>query len=175
MLRSPTKSVRKLAQETNISLRTAYKAVKEQLHLHPFKFTVVQELHVTDYLKRIRYCEWFNRFIRKHRFEILNRTFFTDEAWFHLSGFINPQNSRIWTTENPHALKETALHSEKIGVWVSISKSRIIGPLFYDTTVDSDVYIDQIIYPFLSLLNEDEIQCCFFQQDNVTHHTSNKS
>ncbi|PSN37159.1 hypothetical protein C0J52_20436, partial [Blattella germanica] len=58
--------------------------------------------------------------------------------------------------------KETALHSEKIGVWVAISKSRIIGPLFYDTTVDSDVYIDQIIYQFLSLLNEDEIQCCFF-------------
>ncbi|PSN57434.1 hypothetical protein C0J52_07334, partial [Blattella germanica] len=61
-------------------------------------------------------------------------------------------------------LKETALHSEKIGVWVAISKSRIIGPLFYDTTVDSDVYIDQIIYPFLSLLNEDEIQCCFFSK-----------
>ncbi|PSN41908.1 hypothetical protein C0J52_06823 [Blattella germanica] len=70
---------------------------------------------------------------------------------------------------------KTALHSEKIGVWVAISKSRIIGPLFYDTTVDSDVYIDQIIYPFLSLLNEDEIQRCFFQQDNATPHTSNKS
>ncbi|PSN49466.1 hypothetical protein C0J52_22885 [Blattella germanica] len=70
---------------------------------------------------------------------------------------------------------KTALHLEKIGVWVTISKSRIIGPLFYDTTVDSDVYIDQIIYPFLSLLNEDEIQCCFFQQDNATPHTSNKS
>ncbi|PSN56633.1 hypothetical protein C0J52_11270 [Blattella germanica] len=66
---------------------------------------------------------------------------------------------------------KTALHSEKIGVCVAISKSRIIGPLFYDTTVDSDVYIDQIIYPFLSLLNEDEIQCCFFQQDNATPHS----
>jgi hypothetical protein len=33
-----------------------------------------------------------------------------DEAWFHLSGYINSQNSRIWSAENPHALHENPLH-----------------------------------------------------------------
>jgi hypothetical protein len=28
-------------------------------------------------------------------------TFFTDEAWFHLSGYINAQNNRYWGSINP--------------------------------------------------------------------------
>ena len=44
MLRSPTKSVRKLAQETNVSVQSAHRAVREELKLSPYKFTVVLEL-----------------------------------------------------------------------------------------------------------------------------------
>ena len=58
MLRSPTKSLRKLAQEKYISIRTAHKAARHELQLHPFKFTVVQEMQVADYEKRILRCEW---------------------------------------------------------------------------------------------------------------------
>ena len=34
----------------------------------------------------------------------LNLSFFTDEAWFHLSGYVNSQNTRIWAAENPHSV-----------------------------------------------------------------------
>ena len=69
---------------------------------------------------------------------ILNDTFFTDEAWFHLSGYANTQNSRTWATENPHETFEKPLHDQNIGVWCAVSRSRITGPTFFDSIVNSD-------------------------------------
>jgi hypothetical protein len=57
MLRSPSKSLRKLAQEKDIGLATAHKAVREKLNFFPYKVTTVQELKPADHEKRIRYYE----------------------------------------------------------------------------------------------------------------------
>ena len=175
MLKSPTKSIGKLAQQSGISYGSAYKAVRNELNLYPYKVSVVHELKPTDHEKRINYCEWFQRFIMRHGNDVLDRTFFTDEAWFSLSGFVNSQNTRIWSSENPNAIQETPLHPEKIGVWCAISRSRIIGPIFFNTTVNSDVYCSDILFPFIGQLNEIELNSGFFQQDNATAHTSHQS
>lgn len=53
MLRSPTKSTCKLAQEVGISKRAAYKAVRSELQLYPYKITVVHELKESDNKKRV--------------------------------------------------------------------------------------------------------------------------
>jgi hypothetical protein len=37
----------------------------------------------------------------------------SDEAWFHLSGHVNPQNTRYWAAENPHLLHEQPLQDKK--------------------------------------------------------------
>jgi hypothetical protein len=57
ILRSPSKSLRKLAQEKDIRLATAHKTVREKLNPFPYKVTAVQELKPADHEKRIRYCE----------------------------------------------------------------------------------------------------------------------
>jgi transposase len=44
MPRSPSKSLRKLAQKKDIGLATAHKAVREKLNLFPYKVAAVQEL-----------------------------------------------------------------------------------------------------------------------------------
>jgi hypothetical protein len=49
MLRSPSKSLRKLAQEKNIGFATAHKAVREKLNFFPYKVTAVQELKSADH------------------------------------------------------------------------------------------------------------------------------
>jgi hypothetical protein len=33
-----------------------------------------------------------------------NLVFYTDEAWFHLSGYVTSQNNRYWRAENPHSI-----------------------------------------------------------------------
>jgi hypothetical protein len=48
--------------------------------------------------------------------------------WFHLSSYLNRQNSRIWSSTNPREIKSTPLHDQKFGVWCPVSRNRIIGP-----------------------------------------------
>ena len=57
-------------------------ALKKRLHFHPHKVTVVHELQERDYIKRSDYCRWF----RDNGGDMMEVTFFSDEAWFHLSG-----------------------------------------------------------------------------------------
>jgi hypothetical protein len=99
--------------------------------------------------------------------------FSSDEAWFHLSGYVNSQNSWFWSSENPHLFHEVPLHSQKIGCWCAISRKRIVGPIFFSETVTSEKY-QEIIMQSISLLNEEE-RFCWLQQDGATSHTANST
>ena len=57
--------------------------------------------------------------------------FMSDEAWFHLSGYVNSQNTRCWSSENPQVIGETPLHDLKISVWCAVSRTKIVDPIFF--------------------------------------------
>jgi len=94
-------------------------------------------------------------------------------VWFHLSGYINSQNSRIWASDNPNAIHEEPLHLEKIGVWCGMAQRNIIGPIFFDATITA-VYME-IFNTFVNQLYDEELSIGYFQQDGVTSHTSQAS
>ncbi|RZC35577.1 hypothetical protein BDFB_015143 [Asbolus verrucosus] len=102
--------------------------LKRNLDMHLYKMQSYQALLPADHPRRLAYCYWFNNNLMND--ELLNLTFFSDEAWFHLSGYINSQNMRMWSTDNPHIFIESPLHAQKIGVWMAVSRRRIIGPFF---------------------------------------------
>jgi hypothetical protein len=70
---------------------------------------------------------------------------------------------------------ETPLHDQNIGVRCEISRSRIIGPTFFEDTVSSERYSELILYPFIGHLNEDDIIRGCFQQDGATAHMAQVS
>jgi hypothetical protein len=74
--------------------------------------------------------------------------FITEEAYFHLSGYVHSQNTRIWSDENPHAVHQFPLHDMKIGVWYAVSARRIIGPIFCHEIVNSDRYVRNTLETF---------------------------
>jgi hypothetical protein len=113
----------------------------------------VQELKPADHEKRIRYCEWFTNFIQTKTVDIRDVTFFTDEGWIHLSGYVNTHNTRLWLSDAVH---ENPLHDQKRGVWVSISRQPIVGPLFSEETVNSKRYC-LMLHVFIGRIEEDEI------------------
>jgi len=105
---------------------------------------------------------------------ILDYTWFSDEVWFHVSGYVNSQNSSIWASESPNAIYEEPLHSEKISVWCGMSRRRIIGPIFFDATITTAAYMETFNI-FVNQLDNEELSIGYFQQDGATSHTSQAS
>jgi hypothetical protein len=85
------------------------------LKLHPYRASVVHQLKGRDHQSRVDYRTWFQNFLVEEGEEILDVTFFTDEAWFHLSEYVNSQNIRLWGSKNPHEFKAMSLHDQKVG------------------------------------------------------------
>jgi len=82
-------------------------------------------------VNRVNFCQTFLRLINQNQ-ELVNNLLMSDEAHFHLSGFVNKQNFRYWSATNPIELNERPLHSSKVTVWCAISSFGIIGPYFFE-------------------------------------------
>jgi hypothetical protein len=128
MEEAPGTSIEHLSQQLGVSVGTCHSIVKKDLHLFPYRLTSVQELHPVDLPQRLEYCQWSLNTLDVH----LDKTFYTDEAYFHLSGYVNSQNTRMWSSENPHFFIVTPQYPQKVGVWAAISQHRIIGPIFLE-------------------------------------------
>jgi hypothetical protein len=90
---------------------------------------------------------WKNNFItadglhlpwRRHRH--LEKVFHSDEAWLHVSGYMNSQISRIWIAENLHTFHEKLLHSLEVGGWHAVSQWRITAPIFFSEMITAEHY-----------------------------------
>ena len=87
----------------------------------------------------------------------------------HVGGYINKQNCRIWSTENPHAY---------IRCLVRILVQRQIGPFFFENelkeavTVNGDRYRAMLNEFLFTKIEEEDIGNIWFQQDGAKCHTA---
>jgi hypothetical protein len=73
------------------------------LLLKSYRISVVHKLCLGDAEKHVRYCEWLLESVTVGVVDPL-QYFVTDEAWFHLSGYVNSRNSWYWATENRYII-----------------------------------------------------------------------
>jgi hypothetical protein len=85
------------------------------LQLFPYKVQVTQLLSPVDCEKQHRYCEWLLAEVEDDP-GMLGMTSFSYEAWFHLTGYVNSEKSRIWSKEHPHTTHESPL------VWIVVCR-----------------------------------------------------
>ena len=146
------------------------------LHFHPYKMMMAQELNQTDFAKLQNLCE---NMLEQIAFEAA--FFSSDEAHFHLCGAVNKQNFRYWAESNPHIIQERPLHSPKLTVWCAISQFGVIGPYFFEedgvtVTVNSERYVAMLqnyLQPRMEEIIENEgLGVVWFQQDGATAHTA---
>ena len=151
------------------------------LHYHPYKLQIVEALNTRDYGARVRSGQEMLDLTGEDE-DLVNNVWMSDEAHFHLSGFVNKQNFRYWSQANPRALHEKPLHSQKVTVWWAMSASGIIGPYSFENeagnavTVNADRYVEMLqnfFNPQLALfpLNENTL----FQQEGAISHTARMS
>ena len=106
--------------------------------------------------------------------------FFSDEAHFHLSGSVNKQNMRYWSSENPKELHQRPQHALRVTVWCVLSRVGIIGPWFFEenkqaVSMTSDRYVNMINECYPPTLNQMGVENVWFQQDGATAHTARAS
>ena len=138
---------------------------------------MVQKLQFEDYQKRREFTYAFLRLTNDETF--LSHLIMSDEARFHIGGYVNEQNYRFWVAEHPMNIHEQPAHAHKVTVWCGITNERIIGPYFLEddnglTLTVTGHKCRKIIeeYILLSKLHDLDIQNFWFKQDGTTAHTA---
>ena len=128
--RSPRRSAVRHATTLGITSRSVRRILHKDLHYQPYKMQIVQALNTRDYGARVRFYQEMLDLIGEDE-DLVNNIWMSDEAHFHVSGFVNKQNFRYWSQANPRALHEKPLHSPKVTVCCAMSASGFIGPYFF--------------------------------------------
>lgn len=142
---------------------------------------MVHALNARDYPNRVAFCEHMQRLLESDP-RLIENLWMSDEAHFHLSGYVNKQNFRYWAAANPQELHEKPLHSPKVTVWCAISANGIIGPYFFEddngraVTVTATRYVKMMRDCLIPELQRFPVyENTHFQQDGATAHTANMS
>ncbi|GJQ83479.1 hypothetical protein Trydic_g19271 [Trypoxylus dichotomus] len=72
---------------------------------------------------KLQFCDLLNALLQHIR---LPWVWLSDEAHFHISGYVNKQNMRYWSGIYPREVHERPLHSDRVTVWAAISRVGII-------------------------------------------------
>lgn len=123
---SPARSTRKLASALRISERTMQRILHTDVHLHPYKIMMGQELTPADWRRRMNCCSGILAAVLP-----TGILWSSDEAHFRLSGAVNNQHFRYWAAEDPREFHTRPLHSPKVTVWCAVSFIGVIGPYFF--------------------------------------------
>jgi hypothetical protein len=169
---SPTrKSVKQLAAENEVSPSTAWRLFRTDLRMHPYKIHVFQSLTTVCREKRTRFAEEFGDHLQ-HNPHTLKHIWFTDEAYFHLTGGINRQNVRFWGTKHPHQVHESTLHAHKVLMWCAVSGQGLSRPFMFEDYVTGENYAMRLDSSFLPQLRwrRCSLHAQWFQQDGARPH-----
>ncbi|KZC15025.1 hypothetical protein WN55_08618 [Dufourea novaeangliae] len=175
----PSTSTRHRSQELNISRTSLRRILHKDLGMNAYKVQLVQELKPHDHPMRFRFAQWAeDRLIEDEHF--YRKIIFSDEAHFHLGGYVNKQNCRIWGSENPHVIVEKPMHPQRVTVWCGFWSGGIIGPFFFENeqgnavTVNGDRYRAMLSDFLFPKIEEDDIDDIWFQQDGATNQDSKR-
>jgi hypothetical protein len=131
------KSVRHLAAENERSPSTAWRILRTDLRMHPYKIHVFRSLTTVCRERRTRFAEEFGDHLQQNP-HTLQHVWFSDEAYFHFTGDINRQNMRFWGTQHPHQIYESTLHAQKVVVWCAVSAQGLVGPFMFEDYVTGE-------------------------------------
>ena len=178
----PREPIRHLSQQVGVSASSAWRIVREDLGLYPYRMWTRQKLTPKNMDDRVAFCTWFLLQCQASD-AFLHNVWFTDEAHFHLDGRINTQNNRYWATTPPDIVEERPLHSLKCPAWCAVSSSGVIGPFWFQDRAGLTQTVTAARYRciFKHFVAAMQRRCAdtyciqWFQQDGATPHTANET
>lgn len=156
--RSPTLSIRQASRQSGLSVGTVHSILRKDLSFRPWKPHYVQELHVEDCDTRMRYGEnmlsWHQEWP-----QLFKNVLWSDEAVFHVGGFVNRHNSHYWTSADPQVTVEKAQSRPKVTVWCGMTDTELVGPVILRDTMNAERYLHMLqndVWPYISGWNLDQ-------------------
>ena len=124
-------------------------------------------------MARIAFSNWWNSAVKQVP-ELPLFILWSDQSTFRLNGMVNRDNCVYYSKENPNISIETQLQSPCVCVWAGMWAGGIVGPYFFEDTVDRAGYL-QILETFvipelIRLKILDFIDFIYFQQDGAPAH-----
>ncbi|MGC8825361.1 MAG: hypothetical protein ACP5PZ_12360, partial [Bacteroidales bacterium] len=80
---------------------------------------LVQELKPRDHPLRFTFAKWAKEQLIND-VDFAKKIIFSNEAHFHIGGYVNKQNCHIWGSENPHEVLEKPMHPLRVTVWCGL-------------------------------------------------------
>lgn len=174
----PHASVREISAASGLSKSTVSNVLRRN-GLHPYHVHLHHALVDRDFQNRLDFCNWVLNCVAEDR-HITEKILWTDEAKFGRSAQVNIHNAHYWSTRNPHwVLRAMHQYQWSFNVWCGILDGSVIGPLFFDNTLNSDRYVKDILQgPVDRLQTEMPLSRCaelWFQHDGAPPHASRQT
>lgn len=174
-------STTSIASAVGISQSSAWKIMRKEFSLFPYKLIVGQVLSASCKENRVSFCK---QFLSKFEEDetIVNNIWWSDEATFPVHATPNRQNNRVWSEQICDVpIVEIPTFSTSITVFAALNNRYILQPFFFEehgapVTVNGERYrlmIEQHLVPQLRQRR------CFsravFQQDGAPPHTATET
>ncbi|CAK9811660.1 Transposable element Tc3 transposase [Anthophora quadrimaculata] len=171
---NPNLSIPRRSQQLQLSYGTTWRILHRDLNLHAYKIQLTQELKPQDHSMCRNFANWALEKLQVDD-SFGRKIILSDEAHFFLNGFVNKQNCRIWGTENLRTIQQQVMYPQKVTVWCGFCAGGVIGPYFFEATVNGQRYRHVITTFFRVKLNNMNVDDMWFQQDGATCHTSKET
>ena len=173
---NPHISTRQIERELGIPRSTVHRML-QSIRYRPYHITLVQELSENDCRLRVEFCRWALDALEQDP-DFFWYVCFGDEATFNSNGSLNRHNCHYWSPVNPYWYRQVLnQHRWSLHVWVGICNGQIIGPHFFERTINGEMYLDFLQNHFPGYLEDIPInvrQRMWFQQDGAPAHYSRR-
>lgn len=168
----PHISSRRLEVSTGIPKSTILRILKARKY-YAYYITLTQALLPADVDRRLEFCRWALQQIDRDP-NFFRFVMFSDEATFKNTGELNRHNCHYWSDTNPHWHR--AIDNQwrwSLHVWCGIVNGYLVGPFFFERTVNANTYLDLLTDQLPHLLENIHLETrrrMFFQQDGAPPH-----
>ena len=164
-----SKSIRQVARETGLSIYQVHTILKKVLKWRAWKPHLCQALSDDDCQQRMEFGDimlsWHSEWN-----ELFENILWTDEAVFHVGGFVNRHNCHYWAKEDPNVTSEKLQTRPRLLVWCGMTSDKIVGPFILRCTMNSERYLNMLendVWPALTTVDR---RTLIFMQDGAPAH-----
>lgn len=178
MAANPHASVRDVSGQVTASKSTVWR-ILSKANMHPYHVQLHQRLEPRDLQSRLEFANWILIKCDEDK-DFLSNVLWTDEANFCRNGHVNLHNAHYWSATNPHWLLQSRHQYQwSFSVWCGIFDGRIIGPVFFDKTLTTNLYVSEILEgqvdEFICSIPLAQLRRIWFQHDGAPAHSSSRS